>query len=133
MTTRTKPEPEKTDLQHRIDDAGALDREIKRLTEQLKLHKDFLTDIFLGPPRQKLLGGVDFNALARFTDKYEAINPADLFSVLENAGLAPRFFDVVKVDMTALGKLDELPKAEINKLRGDATAIQVSVSFKERA
>jgi hypothetical protein len=112
-----------------VDGAGANNKIVKDLEPHIKAAKEELADLFL-ELGVKELTGTAYKACARFTEKYNSINPLLLFNTLEKMGIASRFFDVVKVDMTALKEVRELAPATVDTMKGAAIGTVVAVSFK---
>jgi hypothetical protein len=119
-----------SDIKLLIDEAAAMDREIKVIQPHLKAAKETLTDVFLDQGRPKALEGDESIATARYTEVYDALDPSVVYDRLKELGRHDRFFSCIKIDMAKLRKV--LPAEDIRELQGESIGTKVAISFKER-
>lgn len=117
-----------------IDEAAKLDGLVKKETVQLKADKEDLAEWgfseggkALGKKIEGLKGG---EAAFSETETYAPILVTALHEVLQQQGKLGRFFDCIKVDLTALK--DVLGAADIAALQGPSVATKVSVRLKSK-
>lgn len=115
-----------------IDEAAQTDVSVKKETAQLKADEETLAEWWFSQGGKvlgnKFEGPKGGEATFSETETYTPIPVTALHEILQRQGKLGRFFDCIKVDLTALR--DVLGADDIAELQGPSVATKVSVRLK---